>query len=236
MRGKVAIVVYGCGPQDSDDELTPVGRLNTEAAAKLFKLLHQKGVKGVKLIPTGGKTGKAKYTEAEVMKKLMRKLGIPESYIISERAATNTIENVVFVANIKDRMGFTHLIHVSTAHHLNRIRELCYLVGISNISEFRAAQEILGKNHPLVEETKEILEVQARNEARWMRGLREIPEYWLPQTAKIESLQRFRDILKLGRIQKWLKENFSVNKVSNLTNREIEEIKEKIGKINRVMP
>jgi len=224
------IVVYGCGPQDSD-ELTPVGRLNTEAAAELF---HQKGGK---VIPTGGRTGKSSFSEAELMQKLMQgRLGIPESCIIPETEATNTIENVVFVTNITDRMGFTHLIHVSPEHHLPRIAELCYLVGINSISEFKAAQEILGKNHPLVEETKEILEVHARNEARWMRGLREIPEYWLPKAAKIESLQRFRYILGHQRIQKWLKENFSVNKVSNLTNREIGRIKEKIGKMERVMP
>ena len=227
-----AIVIYGCGPQDAD-ELTPIGELNVEAGVKLF---HQLFGQKVRIIPTGGRTGKSYFSEAEIMGRRLRQLGVPNEQIVLEPKATNTIENVVLMTNIVDMIGLNLLIHVTPQHHLPRIRELCFLVGIDEISEYCPSQEILGESHPLVKKTEKAIGIQARNEDRWMRGLREIPEYWLPQTAQVESLERFRYILGHQRIQKWLEENFSIFNVSNLTDREIEDIRERIKQVKRAMP
>lgn len=227
-----AIVIYGCGPQDTD-ELTPIGKLNTEAGARLF---HQTSGRKVRIIPTGGKTGKSHLSEAEIIGRRLRQLGVPNEQIVLEPEATNTIENIVLVTNTVDMIDLNLLLHVALQHHLPRIKELCFLVGIDEISEYCPSQEVLGKSHPLVKKTEKTIGVQARNEGRWMRGLRKVPEYWLPQVAKVESLERFRYILGHQRIQKWLEENFSISNVSNLINREIEEIRKKIKQMERVMP
>jgi len=217
-----AIVIYGYGPQDKDDQLTPLGELNTEAGIELF---HHKGGR---VILTGGQTGKSCFSEAEVMQRWLIHRGVPKGCIIPEIKARNTIANVVFVANIVDMMSFDHLIHIALKHHLPRIGELCFLIGIDEISEYCPSQEVLGESHSLVKKAEKEMGVHARDEKRWMRGLHEIPEYWLPQAVQIESLERFRYILGHQRIQRWVEENFFVSHVSGLTDREIEEIREKI--------
>lgn len=227
---KRGIVVYGSGPQDTD-ELTPVERLNIGAALKLFCQRREKAT----FILTGGKTGKSQFSEAEVMAVRLICSGIPEECIRLEKEAANTVENVAFVSNLVDKMGFKHLFHVAPRVHLPRVKELCWLVGIDWFSDYKSSEEILGDKHPAVKTAIETLQRIAVNEPKWMRGLKEIPLYWLPQMAKVENLQRFRYILGHERIKRWLGKNFSVCKVKDLTDREIGEIREKIKKMERVM-
>ena len=232
-----AIVIYGSGPQDTE-ELTPIEVMNVGAGVEIFKELSEKKKM---IILTGGKTGRSSLSEAEVMTKKLVQLGIPQIYVVPENQAKNTIENVVFVTNIVDKiivdeMKIDCLVHVAPREHLSRIEEICTLVGVDGISEFRSSQEILGNEHPLVKKATQSLCSIVVNEPRWMRGLTEIPEYWLPQAAKIEELKRFRYILGHERIKRWLKKNFSLCKVNDLTDREIGEIREKIKKMERVMP
>ncbi|MFQ6083630.1 MAG: YdcF family protein [Candidatus Aminicenantia bacterium] len=226
------IVVYGHGPQDSE-ELTPMEKLNIEAAAKLFPQLDQEKVK---VILTGGHTGKSYLAEAEVMQKQLILKGIPKECIILEDKATNTIENVVFVTNIAERVDIDYFIHLSIRHHLPRIKEICSLIGTDTLSEYKASEEILGENHQLVKDTKEAVKVWAVNKERWIRGLKEIPEYWLPQAMQIENVKRCRCILSHERIRGWLKNNFSISDVKSLSDKEIAKIREKIKRVKRIVP
>ena len=222
-------MVYGSGPQNTD-ELTSVGKLNTEAAAKFFQQ------EGERIIVTGGRSGKSSFTEAELMKKHLLSKNIPEECIILEEKAANTVENVVFVANIVDRMEINCLIHVAPKFHMPRIKELNSLIGLDEISEYQISEKLLGENYPLVKATRERARILAGNEQRWMRGLQEIPEYWLPQTAKIESIKRFHYVLGWLRIKNWLEVNFSVFDVSSLSGKEITELRKQISKIKRIKP
>ena len=106
-----AMVVYGYSPQDTDG-LTPIGRLNTEAGAELFSR------EGGRIIPAGGRTGKSDLSEAEVIQRWLILKGAPKECIIPETKAANTIENVVFVANIADRLGVNRFTPVSLQYHL----------------------------------------------------------------------------------------------------------------------
>lgn len=223
------IVVYGSGPQDTD-ELTLVGKLNTEAAAKFFQQ------EGERIIVTGGLSGKSSFTEAELMKKYLLSKGIPEECIVLEGKAANTVENVVFVANIVDGMGLNCLIHITPKFHMPRVKELNSLMGLDEISEYKISEKLLGENYPLIKATGERVRILAENEPRWMRGLQDIPEYWLPQAAKIESIKRFHYVLGWLRIKNWLEVNFSVFDVSGLSGKEITELRGQILKIKRIKP
>ncbi len=211
-----AIVVYGCGPQNSN-ELTPVGKLVTEAAAKFFCQFSEE----MMIIPTGGKTGQSLFSEAEVMEEELIRLGVPKKCIILESNATNTIENLAFVANVVDKIGFYHLIHVTTNIHMPQVKELCKLIGLEKISSYTTADKII---------KREIDDARAENIDRWMRGLREIPLYWLPQIAQIENPKRWKYILRQPRIKDFLKEKYGIAKSEELTLQEI------IKKEKRIMP
>ena len=216
------IVVYGCGPQNSD-KLTPVGKFVTEAAAKLF---HQSPEK-MRIIPTGGKTGQSSFSEAQVMTKELIRLGVPEKCIIPEPNATNTIENLVCVANIADKIGFNHLIHITTNIHMPQVKELCKLTGLEEISSYTTADEII---------KREIDDARAKNIGRWMRGLREIPLYWLPQTTKIENIERWKHIICQPRVRDFLKERYGIAYPEKLSQNQLFKLQEEIKKEKRIMP
>ncbi|MCK5044335.1 YdcF family protein [Candidatus Parcubacteria bacterium] len=209
------MIVYGCGPQDSD-RLTSVGKLVTEAAARVFCQFPQEMI----IISTGGKTGKSLLSEAEVMKKELIKLGVPKKCVIMEPNATNTIENIAFVANIVDELGLDDLIHITNRVHMSQVKELCMLIGLEKISSYEIADEII---------KHEIEDSRSTNTDRWMRGLREVPLYWLPQIANIiENPERWKCILRQPRLKDFLKEQHRIAKP--------EEIKKKIKKEKRIMP
>ncbi len=209
-----AIVLYGCGPQNSN-ELNPVGKFVTEAAAKLF---HQSPGE-MRIIPTGGRTGRSSFSEAEVMTKELVRLGVPEECIIPEPNATNTIENLVFVANIVDKMGLDYLIHITNRVHMPQVKELCKLIGLEKISSYEIADEII---------KCEIEDTRAKNISRWMRGLQEIPLYWLPQMAQIENPKRWEYILCQSQVRDFIKEKYGITKPEGL--------REEIKKEKRIMP
>lgn len=77
---------------------------------------------------------------------------------------------------------------------------------------------------------------RAKESKRWLKGLKEIPEYWLPQAAKVKNLERFREILKQERIQNWLKEKFNIENPDKLSRDELKNIKEQITNMKRIMP
>lgn len=216
------IVLYGCGPQNSD-KLTPVGKFVTEAAAKLF---HQSSGK-IKIISTGGKTGQSSFSEAQVMTKELIRLGVPKKCIVLEPNATNTIENLVFVANIVDMINLDHLIHVTTNIHMPQVKELCKLTGLEKISSYTTADEII---------KHEIDDARAKNIGRWMRGLREIPLYWLPQITKIENIKRWKHIICQPRVRDFLKEKYGIAYPEKLSQNQLFKLQEEIKKEKRIMP
>ena len=217
-----AIVVFGCGPQNSN-ELTPVGKLVIEATAKFFCQSSEE----MMIIPTGGKTGQSLFSEAEVMEEELIRLGVPKKRIVLEPNATNTIENLAFVANVVDKMGLDYLIHITNRVHMPQVKELCKLIELEKISSYEIADEII---------KCEIEDVRAENIDRWMRGLREIPLYWLPQIAQIENPKRWKYILCQPRIRDFLKERYEIAYPEKLSQNQLFKLQEKIKKEKRIMP
>jgi uncharacterized SAM-binding protein YcdF (DUF218 family) len=74
------------------------------------------------LIPTGG-VGKHPPSEAEVMGEMLRRMGIPEGCILSEREARSTRESARLVAAIAKRRGIQSVVVVTDPLHCVRAVE-----------------------------------------------------------------------------------------------------------------
>jgi uncharacterized SAM-binding protein YcdF (DUF218 family) len=209
-----AIVSFGYGPvepgrQPELGKLNLYGRINAIATGMLYQSFPVKTI-----IPTGGKTGGGdKPSEAKLIARLLQsKFGIPESVFMLEEEATDTIFNIIHIANLIDRASqlYQRLLLVALSCHLPRIREICALIGLN--SSFIAAEPVLAirsKRHEYL-----LLEaLQAKNtnyanlvasQARGSRGLKELPEYWLPPLAFLNNSDRLIKILQNPSIQPFL--------------------------------
>lgn len=247
-----AAIVYGEGPvqeifggkREGKGTISykAEGRMSIYAAGELY----QQG-KIEKVIVTGGRTGgKNLPSEAEKMKLVLTKrYNIPEENIILEDGASNTIENAAFTANILDQHPeYKNLLGITVSHHLERTKKINERMGIN--AEYISADDILKKENP--KKYNKIFERLAqvptyverkKEQTRWQRGLEEIPEYWLPQTAGgIKNIERFRKILadESLDLKGWLKEKFSIEGVNNLSEEELINLKEKIKNTKRILP
>lgn len=205
-------IVFGYGPvlptrcRYVSGKLNEYGRITALGAGMLYQKYRPQFI-----IPTGGKTGGLdKPSEAELIVRILKTIfAIPEDTFIIEDTAMNTIQNIIYSANIVDRLGLDpkDLLFISMGFHIQRIKEICAIVGLSG--RFVSAEKIVerrSRRHrrllskllsPKREQYAKILSEQER----WLRGLREIPEYWLPEMEKIENNNRLIDILKLKKVQ-----------------------------------
>lgn len=216
-----AIIAFGYGPvrtgkKPNSYKLNVYGKINAIAAGILYQNLTIK-----KIIPTGGKTGGwQKPSEAELIARLIQsKFHTPKSAFILEEESMDTIFNLVYVANIIDQFsqGYDNLLFVALGFHLPRIQEICSIVGLDGT--FIAAEDVVklrSDRHerflgqllsPNSSTYREIIAVQERG----LRGVRELPEYWLPPMAELTNLDRIRRILELKSTQLFI-DNYPINR------------------------
>lgn len=212
-----SVIVFGYGPvlpgsHPNSGRLDLYGKVNALAAGMLYQAHRPKNI-----IVTGGRTGREKRpSEAHLMAKIITsKFDVPESTVILEEQATNTILNLVYTANILDesRESFGELVFLAMGYHLRRIREICELVGLDG--QYIAAEDIVssrtrhharvlkGYLHPSQGSYKKKLDEQEQ----FLAALQKMPEYWLPHMAEIEDPNRLQTILSAKRIQSFLKKN-----------------------------
>lgn len=72
-----------------------------------------------KIIMTGG-TDEDGVNEAEIMKKIALKAGVPEADIVMEKESTSTYENFAFSKKIMNEAGFQTVIIVTEPYHIAR--------------------------------------------------------------------------------------------------------------------
>jgi uncharacterized SAM-binding protein YcdF (DUF218 family) len=108
-----AIIVLG-SPVDNDGNPTPA------QLARVTEAVHEyeRGV-APRLIVTGG-VDRNRYVEARVMARTAEAQGIPESAIIEEGKARDTIENGCYSMSIMESHGWHSAEVVSSASHLPR--------------------------------------------------------------------------------------------------------------------
>ena len=112
------IVILGAG-------LGPALRRRVAHGARLF---HEG--KAEQVIVTGGAIG-SRPTEAEVMRALALKHGVPDERIIIEDKATRTLENALHTVRIMEDRGWARALVVSDPFHLPRALFLFRRLGIA---------------------------------------------------------------------------------------------------------
>ena len=215
-----AIVAFGYGPvqvgtKPGSYQLNGYGRINAIATGMLYQSLEIG-----KIIPTGGKTGGSdKPSEAALMAHLIQtKFDIPKSAFILEEEAMDTIFNLAHVANIIDQSPerYQNLLFVAMDFHLPRIQKICSLIKLNG--SYIAAENILklrSKRHQNL--LKKFLHsnnprhaTMLESQERGMRGIQELPEYWIPPLGTLINSQRLRNILAAKTIQSFL-EKYRIN-------------------------
>jgi uncharacterized SAM-binding protein YcdF (DUF218 family) len=236
-----AIVAFGYGPVEPGykpdiGKLNLYGRINAIATGMLYQGFPVKTI-----IPTGGKTGGVdKPSEAKLIARLLQsKFDIPESVFMLEEEAADTIFNIIYIANIIDRTPrlYEQLLFVALGCHLPRIREICTLIGLNG--SFIAAETVLAirsKRHRY-----QLLETfQPKNtnyanlvasQARGSRGLKELPEYWLPTLAFLSNSARLRKILENPSIQSFLQ-----SQEIDIFSESMDNVRKKLSLITRKFP
>lgn len=109
-----AIVTLGQAlNSDGTPPQTLVKRIEETAAA-------YRELGNVSIIVTGADPVKVGITEAEVMRQMLTKEGVPEASIFLEPQADNTVQNAIYSAPILKSLGACHVVLVSSDFHLPR--------------------------------------------------------------------------------------------------------------------
>ena len=87
----------------------------------------------IRYILSGGVGEKKLYSEAEVMKNLLKEAGVKESDIILEEYSKNTFESIINCASIIRSLPQCEVIICSDSYHILRSRLLLKLLGIPTI-------------------------------------------------------------------------------------------------------
>ncbi len=191
------LVVFGYGPVEGGGKLNLYARLAALAAGTL---LAQGAAK--RLLITGGHTGSnALPSEAALMAScLARHVPVSPGQVVLEQEAADTLDNVVLSANLLDaegragdRLGFLAL-----RIHGPRVRYLAELVGLTG--EFIALERVVAarsaRHGRLLEGLTKTPSYarQAASQVRAMRGLAELPNFWLPPLGRLEDPVRLRRV------------------------------------------
>lgn len=108
------IIGLGFGPaRDKDGNPNPELRRRVEKTVALYK----QGL-APNIIFTGAETGAG--CEAEVMKEIAVKMGVPADKIFTETRATDTITNARYSVAIMKKQGWKSAILVSNPYHIKR--------------------------------------------------------------------------------------------------------------------
>ena len=120
------IIVLGCRIHgDAPDGLSHCIRSRASHAADL----HKRDL-ATHIIATGGVT-ESGITEASVLSRLLRQNGVPDSAIIEESQAHNTIQNLTYSLGIMQEKGWQTAILVTEPSHINRSSLIARDLGMS---------------------------------------------------------------------------------------------------------
>ncbi|MDR3563591.1 MAG: YdcF family protein [Negativicutes bacterium] len=118
-RGDVIIMLGGGATLDTPN-IDGQGHLGGSAANRLLTAAQLYYKLGVPIIVSGGKVYETSGAEAEIARRILVGLGIPDNKILVENASLNTSQNAQFTAAILRQYGFKQPILVTSAFHMPR--------------------------------------------------------------------------------------------------------------------
>ncbi|MFD2334389.1 YdcF family protein [Cohnella sp. GCM10020058] len=118
------IVVLGGGASRGTPDLGGEGNLFGGAANRLLTAVRLHRTTGLPILFSGGQVFSDSGNEADIAKRQLIGLGVPESGILVENRSLNTEQNAVYTAALLKSSGLTQPILVTSAFHLPRaVRE-----------------------------------------------------------------------------------------------------------------
>jgi uncharacterized SAM-binding protein YcdF (DUF218 family) len=114
------IVMLGGGATLDTPNVHGLGHLSGYAANRLLTAAQLYRLLGVPVIVSGGKVFKTTGREAEIAKRILIGLGVPENKILTDDRSLNTTENAKYTKEIMDAHGFSRPILVTSAFHMKR--------------------------------------------------------------------------------------------------------------------
>ena len=110
------VIIHGCGLADGS-RMTKLLSNRVDKAIEIYRKCKQKPM----LIPSGGRGGDEKISEAQAMKNYLLEHGIPEEHIILEDASATTMENLENSKQIiMSRPGGKRTALISSNYHIYR--------------------------------------------------------------------------------------------------------------------
>ena len=92
--------------------------------------LYQQGLVDY-LVFSGGRDPRAPISEPEAMRRLARRMDIPDEAIILDEGGIDTMASVAAARVLARRMGWPSVLMVSHDYHLSRIKLLSYRSGLA---------------------------------------------------------------------------------------------------------
>ena len=120
------VIIHGCGLADGE-RLTNLLRSRVDKAVEIYGKCRIKPV----IIPSGGRGGDEKISEAQAMTEYLLERGIPQEHIIPEDRSATTRENLQNSKEIIDsRSGKKKTALISSNYHIYRCLRLARTIGL----------------------------------------------------------------------------------------------------------
>lgn len=119
LEGDVIIMLGGgaiAGVRDVDG----VGMLAQSPSARLLTVVRLYRIHHLPILLSGGQVFSDTGSEAEIARRVLRSLGVPDEMIYTETQSRTTGQNAQYTTQILRREGFVHPILVTSAFHLPR--------------------------------------------------------------------------------------------------------------------
>ena len=115
-----AIIMLGGGALKDTPDVGGTGTLCSSPSARLLTTVRLYHMLHVPVVLSGGQVYEDSGPEAEIARRILIDMGVPEQDILVENKSINTRENAVFTSRILKDKNLEHPILVTSAFHMNR--------------------------------------------------------------------------------------------------------------------
>ena len=114
------IVMLGGGAIADVQDVDGIGMLAQSPSSRLLTVLRLHRRYDLPILLSGGQVFSDTGSEAEIARRVLRSLGVPDEMILVETRSLTTGQNARYTAEILRREGYVHPILVTSAFHLPR--------------------------------------------------------------------------------------------------------------------
>ena len=114
------IIMLGGGAIAGVRDVDGVGMLAQSPSARLLTVVRLYRIHHLPILLSGGQVFSDTGSEAEIARRVLRSLGVPDEMIYTETQSRTTRQNAQYTTQILRREGFVHPILVTSAFHLPR--------------------------------------------------------------------------------------------------------------------